>query len=89
LSLPDNCPLDRPFIRSPIKPEWLELIRDFPDRFVIGSDQFNASPKSERSRPHRSMGPRMFMDQLPEGLARKVGIENAARIYNLGTVPEH
>jgi hypothetical protein len=42
-----------------IKPDWLKLFQDFPDRFVIGSDQhYGPMPASQsasagkRVRPH-------------------------------------
>lgn len=80
LSLPQNRPLSE---NGEIRPEWAELIRAFPDRFLIGSDQFYPSPKSMRRRPPSSAGPRAFLNQLPPDLAREVGYENAVRIYRL------
>lgn len=66
-----------------IRPEWVDLIRSFPDRFIIGSDQFHASPRNPRRWPPSSQGPRAFLDQLPADLARKVAYENPVRIYKL------
>lgn len=64
--------------------EWLQLFKDFPDRFVIGADEF-VGPANQ---PRRA-GPPSFADtwslmgQLPENLRAKIGSENAIRIYQL------
>jgi hypothetical protein len=80
-SVPDTRPMEG---GSGLKPEWLEVIREFPDRFVIGSDQFYLSP-----RMHGRIGPpsveptHRFFSMLPPDLARKIGLENPRRIFNL------
>jgi predicted TIM-barrel fold metal-dependent hydrolase len=80
-SFPENCPIER---GRGLKAEWINLIREFPDRFVIGSDQFYLSP-----RMHGQIGPRSvepthrFLSLLPPDLAHKVGFENAERLFNL------
>lgn len=79
LSLPQN----RPLANGVIRPEWVELIRAFPDRFIIGSDQFYVSPRIPVRRPSSSEGPRAFLNRIPADLARKVGIDNALRLYRL------
>lgn len=76
----ENNPMDE---NRELRPEWLALVRDFPDRILIGSDQFYASPKSPRKWPESSQGPRLFLSKLPSELAQKVAVENAARIYRL------
>jgi hypothetical protein len=86
---PQNHPLT-PF--REIKPEWLSLLQDFPDRFVIGGDQFIASPAIRGRGPGMAfaqMSPivrertRAFLNALPPDLARKIGYENAVRLYKL------
>lgn len=86
---PQNHPLT-PF--RAIKPEWLSLLRDFPDRFVIGGDQFILSPAIRGWGPGTAfaqMSPivrertRALLDALPPDLARKIGYENAVRLYKL------
>jgi len=80
-SFPENCPIER---GCGLKAEWINLIRQFPERFVIGSDQFYLSP-----RMHGQIGPRSvepthrFLSLLPPDLAHKVGFENAERLFNL------
>jgi hypothetical protein len=68
-----------------LKEEWLRLIREFPERFIIGTDQFYVSPRS----PMRQIGPpsveptNRFFSLLPPDLARKLGQENPRLIFNL------
>lgn len=78
-----GVPQSSPIAMGTLRPEWLELIRSFPDRLVIGSDAFYPSPRS--SVPYASIlgGLRIFLSQLPADLAQKVGIDNAVRLYNL------
>jgi len=63
-----------------IKPEWLQLFRDFPDRFVIGSDQHYPQPPKG---PQRWQSAVLLLNQLPPDLQRRIGRENAMRIYHL------
>lgn len=62
-----------------IKPEWLKLLTDFQDRFVIGSDQHY--PQS--SGPQRWQAAVRVFNQLPAAVRQKIGTANAVRIYNL------
>ncbi|MBU0514694.1 MAG: amidohydrolase [Proteobacteria bacterium] len=79
-SVPQNRPLAR---GVGLKPEWLALITKFPDRFVIGTDQFYLAPGAHRRLPTSVYGPAALMRFLPPGLARRVGLFNPRRIYNL------
>jgi predicted TIM-barrel fold metal-dependent hydrolase len=60
-----------------LKPGWLALLRAFPDRFLIGSDQF-FDEGSERLALARK-----FVDALPPDIAPMVARDNAKRIYRL------
>lgn len=60
-----------------IRPGWLALLKDFPDRFLIGSDQFYDEGSQRLARV------RKFVDRLPADIASRVGRENAKRIYRL------
>ena len=68
-----------------IKPEWLALLREFPDRFVIGSDAFfNAESNLKHSEGDGNLGDaRDFVDALPDDLRRPIAYANAIRIYRL------
>ncbi|MCZ6605773.1 MAG: amidohydrolase family protein [Alphaproteobacteria bacterium] len=67
-----------------IHDDWLALFSDFPERFVVGVDQFHASPRARRQiGPPSITGPRALLDALPADLARRIGVENARAIYNL------
>jgi len=73
-----NRPIDD---RGKIRPEWADLIRAFPDRFIIGSDTFYGGPPPVVDQ--YLTGVSTLLAQLPDDLARKIGIENAARLYTL------
>jgi hypothetical protein len=67
--------------KGPIKPEWLQLIKEFPDRFVIGSDQ--GYPLREGGPMPRWQTTVLFFNQLPADLRQKIGLDNPTRIYGL------
>lgn len=76
-----NRPIDR---LGEIRPEWLDLIRSFPDRFVIGADLFYTSADEPAREPAGNFPlPGQFLRRLPPELARMVGWDNAMRIYRL------
>jgi predicted TIM-barrel fold metal-dependent hydrolase len=66
-----------------VKPEWLKLFQDFAGRFVIGSDQHYPMPKDPAQRWQAVI---VLFNQLPPDLRRKIGTENAIRLYNLKPV---
>ncbi len=78
---PGKNPLLANGASGPIKPEWLKLFQDFPDRFVIGSDQHYPEP---RVSPQRWGAIVSLLNQLPPDLRRMIGEENAARLYPAG-----
>ena len=61
-----------------IKPDWLKLFEDFPDRFIIGSDQHYPPPKSPIQRWQTVV---LLFNQLPADVRRKIGTENVDHIY--------
>jgi predicted TIM-barrel fold metal-dependent hydrolase len=63
-----------------IKPDWLKLFQDFPGRFVVGSDQ-HYGPKPPTS-PSRWQATVLLLNQLPPDLRRKIGMENALKLYS-------
>ena len=75
---PAGTPETAPFMPGGgLKPGWLAMLQAFPDRFVVGSDQFYDSP------PIRSERARKFVDFLPPDLARAIAYENVRHIYRL------
>jgi hypothetical protein len=67
-------------------PEWIELVRQFPDRFLVGSDTFHTAPSVNMRREPGFPGVRRWVDQLPAEVVHRVAIENAQRVYKLATV---
>ncbi|HEU5316857.1 MAG TPA: amidohydrolase family protein [Chloroflexota bacterium] len=76
-----------------IDPEWLALLRAFPDRAVLGSDRFYHPPgvgqpfvtsvdATTQERLDRLYA--NFLAALPPDLAGAIASENAARIYRFG-----
>lgn len=66
-----------------IKPEWLQLFKEFPDRFVIGTDEFFGIPGRSQRAPQSFEETWRILAQLPSYLANKIGSENALHIYRL------
>ena len=86
---PENFPLtpDRQ-----IKPEWLQLLKDFPTRFVIGSDNFIAAASFHGTGTGAMLASRVpitrelvpaFLNALPADLARNIASDNAIALYKL------
>ncbi len=68
-----------------IYPEWAKFITDFSGRVVIGSDDFMGIAR-QGARPKDSFVETWsILEEFPEEIARKIGHDNAARIYS---VPE-
>ncbi len=63
--------------------EWVRLVEQFPDRFILGSDHFHLSPRSQQRLPQRAGPAVAFLRALPPELAQKVGWENPRRIFGL------
>lgn len=74
---PENAPVDE---SGELRAEWLELFKDYPDRFVLGSDSFYGSEQVDIPNIENHQE---FLQLLPEDLARRIGVENARRIYGL------
>ena len=72
---------DPPIVDGKLKPEWLKLYQDFPDRFIIGSDQHFDPPATVPLA--RAQQNALLLNQLPADLRKKVASENALRIYGL------
>ncbi|MEK7866146.1 MAG: amidohydrolase family protein [Planctomycetota bacterium] len=69
--------------KGALQPGWKKLIEEFPDRFLIGSDQFFGSDGYAERMPVNYDPTWEVLKQLPADLAKKVGRGNAARVYGL------
>lgn len=77
-SLPDVSPL----VEERLKPEWVDLLKRHPDRFLIGTDCFYVSPLSNaRPGPMTTKGTELLLKQLPQEVLSKVTHENALRVF--------
>jgi predicted TIM-barrel fold metal-dependent hydrolase len=72
-------PLDRD---GRLKPEWLALFQEFPDRFLIGSDEI-IKPSDDHPSAGSIGSTTKLLDQLPPKLKKKIGYENAYGLYKL------
>jgi predicted TIM-barrel fold metal-dependent hydrolase len=63
---------------APFTADWIAMMRAFPERFMIGSDQFIDQDTA------RLEAVRRFVDGLPDDLRNGVASGNAPRIYRLG-----
>jgi predicted TIM-barrel fold metal-dependent hydrolase len=65
-----------------VSSEWLALFKEFPDRFMIGSDLkmgFGEDPDKFTSIAYD----RKFLEQLPGDILKKIERENAERIFKI------
>jgi predicted TIM-barrel fold metal-dependent hydrolase len=65
-----------------LKPEWLAQFREFPDRFLIGSDEI-IKPANDHPSAGSIRSTVALLDQLPPKLKAQIGYENAYRLYKL------
>lgn len=79
----ENLPLK---IDGKIAPDWQDLIRDHPDRFMIGSDQRYSSPCSNCKLVDRVGPSRRWLALLPDEIAHIIAIENPRRTFRLKSV---
>ena len=89
---PGRQPQNHPLTQSgAVREEWIALLEEFSDRFVIGGDQFFVAP-GQRGGHAVTVSARagamrqriaLFLAALPETLARKIGVDNAVRIYRI------
>ncbi|WP_114973395.1 amidohydrolase family protein [Rhodoferax ferrireducens] len=67
-----------------LKSSWIDLVHEFPDRFMLGSDAFYDRNGIARGSGDDGMNNlRGLITQLPEPLAAQVASENAIRLYRL------
>jgi len=77
----ENVPIEK---GVGLKEDWIALIKKYPDRFIIGADQFYLSPQMKGRIGQPSVdSTNRFFNQLPPDLAKKVGTENALKLFNI------
>lgn len=75
-----NNPLDD---AGKIKADWLALLAEFPDRFVVGADEFVAAPGQWHPGSPSFESSWNFLKQLPHELQMAIGRNNAVGLYHL------
>jgi predicted TIM-barrel fold metal-dependent hydrolase len=65
-----------------LKPEWLALFQEFPDRFFLGSDEI-IKPADNHPSAGSIRSTISLLDPLPPKLKARIGYENAYRLYKL------
>lgn len=79
---PDSRPEVRPLAKGTgLKPEWLDLVVKYTDRFLIGSDQFYVTPRANKRFPPHVEASRDLLSFFPQDVARKVAVENARKVF--------
>lgn len=75
-----------------LNPEWVAVVEKYPDRFVVGSDSFLVADSAQRvgaarifaaASARQRQAIREVLAALKPDVARKVGYENAERLYQL------
>ena len=66
-----------------LRPEWRQLLEEFPDRFLMANDSHIYVDIRRRSRTQGIGAARAFFRQLDGKLARSIGYENAQRLFRL------
>ncbi len=75
----DNRPLD---ISGNIQSDWYDLIVEFPDRFILGADEFFGDGNETAGSPSTA-GTWSILGELPDSVAVKVAGDNAKAVYRL------
>lgn len=65
-----------------IRPAWLRLLADYPNRFLMAADQHYYVPGRGRQRQAERPAKRFF-GLLPPALQRRIGHDNAVRLFGL------
>lgn len=67
-----------------LKPQWLDLIKRYPERFMLGSDSFYDRDGISRGSSEEGLSNlRLLVDSLPEPAKSAVASGNAAKLYHL------
>ena len=63
-----------------LKPEWLQLVEDHPDRFMVAIDDVTSWEQFDEVVTAIRTG---LLDKLTPATAEKVAFRNAVRVYRL------
>ncbi len=80
LQVEANRPIDS---AGNLRSEWISLISDFSDRFVMGADEFFGVPGVTPTRPESTQATYDGLNQLPDDVVRKVVYDNVRALYRL------
>ncbi len=64
-------------VNGMVTPEWLKLFEEFPDRFILGSDQHYP----ENGQPARWPSVVTILNQLPPTVRQKIASDNARHVF--------
>ncbi len=65
-----------------LKPLWLSLFKEFPARFLIGSDEI-IKPANDHPSAGSIQSTISLLEQLPPGLKKQIGSQNAYALYKI------
>lgn len=86
IALMDQYDVDKALIMEMPEVRYSDLLpalEKYPDRFMIGGDEFVGIPGLTPNRPQSFEETWPILAQLPHDLAQQVGREYAARVYHL------
>jgi hypothetical protein len=76
-----NRPIDP--ATGELRDEWLALIETYPDRFVLGGDEFFGEPGGSVNGSASLGGTWEVIEQLSDTLAEKIACSNPIRMWDL------
>jgi predicted TIM-barrel fold metal-dependent hydrolase len=65
---------------GPIKPNWLKLFEDFPNRFIVGTDQRYGPKRTPLIGPQRWGAVVGLLNQLPAEVRSRIALDNVRRL---------
>jgi predicted TIM-barrel fold metal-dependent hydrolase len=65
---------------GPIKPEWVSLFKDFPDQFIVGTDQHYGPKDDPFVGPQRWAAVVALLNQVPAEVRSRIALDNVRRL---------
>ena len=84
IKLAPGAPAHPPFFKrgQGVAPDWRAVIDAFPDRFMVGSDEFYFPANADRrGSPQHPGAVRIILNSLPPDLAQRIGVDNPLKVY--------